>query len=234
MKTINILYLLLLVITSIMSCQMSNFKGYDKYQTFNEFDLKGVNSPKLQSPFIFLKRESDTIFVIKSNKKDEIIEYVNKGEYWYRSFKIEEKPTIEERFLGRQYKIDRTPISCEKFIFNDTIIEYTYFIEESNKRSNSSIYVKTKDSILNLVIQDDDIKNINNPYNEIINFVRAYKKLFPYNDNQTYQPRFYYLFEKQIIGDTLYLYETKEIDKKLQYSIRLNSMGEFDLPPGIK
>lgn len=234
MRTIYISNVLLLVAISLSSCQMRNFKGYDKYQTFNEFELKGVNSPKLQSPFIFLKRESDTIFVVKSNKKDETIKYINMGKYWYTSMRTEEKPTFEERSLGAKLKIERLPQICEKFIFNDTIVEYVYLLQDETQRLSQEIYVKTKDSILNLVIQDDDIKNINNPYNEIINFVRAYKKLFPYNDNQTYQPRFYYLFEKQIIGDTLYLSETKEIDKKKQYSIKLNSMGEFDLPPGVK
>lgn len=232
MKTIYLSNVLLLVVMFLLSCQMKDLNGYDKCQTFNEFELKGVNSPNLQPPFIFLKKESDTIFVIKSNKKDETIKYVNKGRYWYSSTKLEEKPTFEERFFGVRLKIERFPQICEKYIFNDTIIEYVYLIGDKSQRFMQNIYVKTKNSILYLSIQDDDIKNTDDPYMEIINFVHNYKALFLYYTFD-YQPIYYRFFEKQISGGTFCLYEINGGKKKLQYSIKLNSLGEFDLSPGI-
>ena len=50
------------------------FQGYCqfvRYQTFDEYKMEGITNKRIRRPCVFIKWESDTIFVIKSNDKDE-------------------------------------------------------------------------------------------------------------------------------------------------------------------
>ena len=210
---------------------MENNKEYTKYQTFDEYKLMGVRRFIIREPYVLVKKELDTIFVIKSNDRNKLIKYVNRGAYWYSKLIIEE-PLPDD---GVIYLLDTTPTICEKFIYNDTVIEYKYqyrhlsgdSIYRSNRRSNRDILVHTKKDCIILSIQDDDIKNYDDPFNEIKEFVLNYKEIFPLY-SPGYQPRCYSIFEKQIKGNIISIYEIDGENKKFVSSKKMNSLGEFD------
>ncbi len=205
--------------------QMKGQNGYVKYQTFDEYKMEGVGNKKIQCPYVLVKKEADTIFVIKSNDREKKIKYINKGDYWYTKLQIEEELPFLETI-------------CEKFIYNDTIIEYEYFyihkagyltdsLKRSNLRRNSGIYIHTKKDCLILSIARDDIKNYDNPFNEIKELVTNYKEIFPYY-SPGFQPRWYTMYEKHTEGNTLSIYEINGKNKKYVASKQMNSLGEFD------
>ncbi|MBO4581829.1 MAG: hypothetical protein J5701_06055 [Bacteroidales bacterium] len=228
LKKLNIIKIVyLLIILSVLSIQVKGQNDYVKYQTFDEYKLEGIGEKKIKRPYVLVKRENDTIFVVKSNDRKNVIKYVNRGDYWHTILQIEERWSFWETF-------------CEKFIYNDTVVEYKYkywhdygYLIDSSKRSNirinKGIYVHTKSICINLSIQGDDIKNLDNPYNEIKQFVVNYKEIFPlYLSSPGYQPRWYSIYEKHIAGNRLSIYEMKGVNREFTASKKMNSLGEFD------
>ena len=51
----------------MLSFQMKGQNGYVKYQTFDEYKLMGIGHSDIRDPYVLVKKEADTIFVIKSN-----------------------------------------------------------------------------------------------------------------------------------------------------------------------
>lgn len=222
LKKLNIIKIVyLLIILSVLSVQVKGQNDYVKYQTFDEYKLEGIGEKKIKRPYVLVKRENDTIFVVKSNDRKNVIKYVNRGDYWHTILQIEERWPILDTF-------------CEKFIYNDTVAEYIYqywynygHLIDSPERINKGIYVHTKRICIALTIQGDDIKNLNNPYNEIKQFVVNYKEIFPLFSPE-YQPRWYSIYEKHIAGNRLYIYEMKGVNREFTASKKINSLGEFD------
>ena len=222
---------LILMLLFMLSCQIKQQNGYIQYQTFDEYKLIGVGNTEIKEPYVLVKKELDTIFVIKSNDKEKVIKYINKGDYWYSKsiIEVEAPPDEEEPCL-----LDMTPTVCEKFIYNDTIIEYKYQYDYqigSSKRNNqrimSDILVHTKKNCLILSIQDDDITNYDDPFNELKAFVTNYKEIFPlYSPGD--QLRYCTIYEKRIERNILSIYEINGENKRFVSSKIINNLGEFD------
>jgi len=222
---IKIYSTIILLLLSI-SCQMENNKEYTKYQTFDEYKLMGVGNTNIKEPYVLIKKELDTIFVIKSNDREKVVTYINKRDYWYSKTIIEVEAPPDN---GELYKLDMTPTVCEKFIYNDIIVEYNYLLDDKLKRFGSDIYVHTKKDCIKLAIQDSDITNYDDPFNEIKAFVVNYKKIFPaYPYPAIYEPRYYTMLEKHVEGNVLTIYEIEEEKKRFVASKKMNSLGEFD------
>jgi hypothetical protein len=209
----------------VLSFQIKGQNSYVKYQTFDEYKMEGIKDEKIKRPYVLVKKEFDTISVIKSNDKEKTIKYINRGNYWHTVLQIKEKWFFLETI-------------CEKFIYNDTVIEYKYqykhpidyfsdSLKRCNQRSNCGIYVHTKNNCLDLVIQNSDITNYDAPFKEIKEFVINYKEIFPLYSSK-YQPRYYSIFEKHIEQNILSIYELDGDNKKFVASKKMNSLGEFD------
>jgi hypothetical protein len=139
--TVSLLIVILLNATGLLSCK-TNTKGYVKYQTFDEYKLEGVGNFNIQHPYVLVKKEIDTIFVIKSNDKRNIIKYINKGEFWF--YQETEKPQ-----KGCCHKA-----LLKKFITNDTIFIFSYF-QASLRITTSTIIIERKED--KIVIGNDEI-----------------------------------------------------------------------------
>ena len=219
-----------LIMLYMLSFHLKGQTDYVKYQTFDEYKMEGVGyDKKIKRPYVFVKKEVDTISVIKSNDRDKVIKYVNRGDYWHTIFQIAEKLSYIETI-------------CEKFIYNDTVIEYKYKyshqygylcagIIDSSKRSNQryhcDIFVHTKKDCLILSIQSNDIKNYDAPFSEIKEFVINHNEIFPLY-SPDYQLRWYSIYKKQVKDNILSIYEVDSTNKEFVSSKKMNSLGEFD------
>jgi len=220
----SIINIIIIMSINFVSCG-SKYNDYTKYQTFNENELKGEGTKNIKKPCVFVKEEQDTIFVIKSNRKDEVLKYVNKGEYWCRYIKIQGKPS--------NLKLSTTPKIYERFITKDTIIEYYYYLEDGN-RIDETIKLKINNICITLIDNNLKFSDINNPFPELKFIVDNYKENYPSKSTAIdYQPKYYYVYEKEISKDYLYVYELKGNQKRKVSINKLNSLGEFDISPKI-
>ena len=230
-------YLIFILLFLNISCQMANnnkscqekdnkeycqieSNEYVKYQTFDEYKLMGVVCSDIKEPYVLAKKELDTIFVIRSNDSEKIIKYISKGAYWYSKSII----YVDTIPLAKQIL---WPTIYEKFIFDNTVIEYRYLLNDNLEKIDQYIYVHTKKDCIILAIQDNDIKNDAVHYNEIKEFVMNYKKIFPLY-SPGYQPRSRRIYEKHIEGNILSIYRIDKKNKKIVLSKEMNSLGEFD------
>jgi len=221
MKEVGLFFSLILLFTSF---QMKGQKGYVRYQTFDEYKLKGAGHSNIREPYVLVKKERDTIFVIKSNDKGKTIKYINKGKYWYSEsiIKVKEPP------VGSLWLLDMSPTVYEKFIYNNIIVEYKYWLNNELERYGSYIYIHTKKKCIELVIQNSDITNYDDPFNEIKELVINYKTVFSLYSPDYHQSRCYYIYEKQIEGNIFSVYEIVGENKRFISSKKMNSLGEFD------
>lgn len=210
--------------------------NYVKYQTFDEYKMEGIGTKKIKRPYVLVKKENDVIFVKKIEKNKgtnecncvEEIKYINKGDYWYAAIKSEPNRTSSKR-SRRIIPMPCTPIFYEKFIFSDTVVEYKYIysLKNSIKRLNQFIYINTKEYCIILSIEENEIKNQDEPYNEIEKLVANYKEIFPLHSSSN-SSRYYSVFEKHIEKDILSIYEINGENKKFISSKKMNNLGEFD------
>lgn len=211
MKNIYLLIFLLLVFFEANSQQK-----FVKYQTFDEYKMQGIKEKRIKYPCVYIKENGDTIFVRKSYDKN-IITYIKKPDFWYTKLKIEEKSTFTDR-----YRV------CEKFIYNDTIIEYEYIKKNDGKIFGITIFVHTKTDYLQLNLSDTDINNSSNVYKQIKKLVNNYKDFFPLYVSGKYQPRDYIFYSKHIDKNILTIYEVNEQGRTHVASKKMNTLGEFD------
>ncbi len=208
-----------------ISCKRE-LPGYQKYQTFDEYSLKGITDGDIYPPYVYVKKGKDTICVLKSDNLENNIKYVNMGDYWYSFLKIEDKPNLFSRLF---YKCWDLPVVYEKFIFNDTIMMYKYMLNEDLKIIDSDIIVKTYKYNLYISVPDSSISDISdkdNLFRKMKNIVINYKKYIP-KITSNHETSFYRLYEKVINQHSYTLYDNESIvaEKKME------NLGEFGLDP---
>jgi len=251
----------------IVSCSLILFtscnqipEGYKKYQTFDEYSLKGVNySGKIIEPYVIVKMGKDTILVKIRNKfkfklenyfnmdfslknhkyihsgeygeNGELIMYIKKGIYWYNIKREQVDPK-----LYFTTKCDTVPYYTEKFIYNDTIMTYSYYME-LNKKYSQSLQFETKNNIFWLSLNINFNVDEKNKFIQLKNQFVNYKTKFPFRNNSIRQEQYSHFYNKYNIKDSLFIYE---FDEKKTYKLgclndarKLNSLGEFDPRLGV-
>jgi len=186
---------------------MKGQKGYVKYQTFDEHKLKGVGRFNIKEPYVLVKKELDTIFVIKSNDRgNNVLRYINKGKFWYYQ---EPEKQQDECMINSISK---------RFITNDTVFVFTHFSMTGS--THATIVIATKKELT--VIRGCKIlfDNEENVFKKIQNIASIYKDSFPYSDeaddipysDDEYENGFcwYQTFIKVFKGKQLYLYDSKD------------------------
>jgi hypothetical protein len=198
-------------------------EGYSKFQTFDEYCLKGVVGNKVVSPFVSIKKTKDTISIFVNNR---FIQYINLGDYWYNLTKKQESYSPE-------CKCDTTPYYIEKFIYNDTIMQYEYFLKRGRMRAETLKFI-TRNNIIILSDSAGFIANKGNKFKQLkkyaINFRFSFEVCYK---SDSYQRKFYSYYRKIQKGDSLLLYENigNKLFKfgSLVSAKKLNSLGEFGL-----
>ncbi len=206
--------------------RLKEIKGYRIYQTFNEYKLQGIGTTNIKSPYVYVRDEKNAIYVIKSNE-NQIIKYLKKRDYWYIHWKMKNDVDSDCKCgLVQSWDV------CERFIFNDTIMDYNYNLDKDNEskkisRLTLAVRVRTekKEMLLTPLFK---IKNLDNPFPELKFFVENYKKIYTPDSYTNYRKSMFIEVGKEIKNDTLYSYKKEGDLTRIQY-IKLNSMGEYDI-----
>lgn len=203
-------------------------KGYTKYQTFDEYTLQGVTvKGKLKTPFVAIKFTHDTIFMLvyENQKQTQKLEYLNNISYWYSIKKEQIDPKLAENC-----KCDTTPRYIEKFIYNDTILEYSYYLERTNSKFSESLTVFTRNNNIHISPVRFNIQE-KSKFAQLKEIVNNYKIKYPYSKPGYVQKSYYEIEYRFYKGDTVFVYEN---DGNPKYKIGylravyvLNSLGEF-------
>lgn len=178
-------------------------------------------------PCVAVKTEKDTINVIVYYlfQKNRHLKYVNKGDCWY-NLTIEQ---IDPKLYATT-KCDTVPHYFEKFIYNDTILRYGYYLERNAAKTSEGLEIETRNNLIYISPKSFDLQKKNN-FIRLKDFTVNYKSKYPYYE-PSFQESFYQFYNKLISGDTLSIYEN---DGKHNYRLGclqgkylLNSLGEFD------
>ena len=211
---------------------------YDMYQTFDEYSMCGIGDA-IQTPFVYVKKSNDLIFVKISNCLDSTIiyRYDKKNDFWYN-----------ERYLDwNKHEYSKNdiygPRKYSRYIFNDTIIEIkeSFSIDDYNNRkkeSNTQFFVKTRKGCLQIQYLRE-VVNISkdNMFSDIKRIIKTYNKRTNLMNVDRYVSIFggdgYLLFNKEIRGDSLIF--SSETQKEIFFcKYPLNSLGEFGCGAGLE
>jgi len=217
----NILMIYFLSLCS--SCQ-NNYSEYQVYRTFDEFALKGINHlTETKKPYVRVKTCDDTIDVLIFQKKDEVLayHYINYGEFWFSQVKEQQK-------YEPNCSCDTTPHFKEKYIFNDTIMIYKYFMNYLGIKSVESLSFITRKDKLILYFSVPSQNSIVKKFNIFKQYQYNYRKNFNQYDSSIPQSRFYAYYTKKTIGDTLYIFKIEKGAEVLYETRLINQFGEFD------
>lgn len=222
-KAITIITLMLM----LYGCMLMP-DGYTKYQTFDEYTLSGIKpNGTLKSPFVAIKYTSDSVSVLVYDQ-NKIIErhlYQKRSSYWFSIKREQINPKLAE-----DCKCDTTPRFTEKYIYNDTIIEYAYHATSTDKKSPDFLSVYTPNN--NIYISPEEFNIYENiKFEQFKNAVKNYNIKYPYFKPGTNQKSFYQIESKIFKGDTLFIYEKNGNPNYkigcLRSAAILNSLGEF-------
>lgn len=203
--------------------------GYRIYKTINEYNLMGVNQVgPIVKPYVAIKRDKDEIFVLilgDTNGK-RLIKYENKGDYWYSFEKIRKKHIPK---CG----CDTTPFCVEKYIYNDTIVKYSYYLRADSVKISEVVTIKSHSALLRLISSKGFSLN-KDDYNKLIEIINSYKSNFKPYEPSIFQPKYYSLYRVNITEK--YFYYLEDIGNSIYEksdtvtTLDLNNLGEFGAP----
>ena len=225
MKTKTITVIVLIVM--LYGC-LSIPDGYTKYQTFDEYTLSGIKPTEtLKSPFVAIKHASDSISVLvyDQNKVIKRHLYKKKNSYWFSIKREQIDPKV-----AANCKCDTTPRFIERFIYNDTILEYSYYVNKTNNKSVESFSVFTRNNDTHISPEKFNISE-KRKFEQLKEIVKNYNLKYSYFKPGEIQKSYYESVDKYFKGDTLFVYEKNGNPKYkigcLQSAAILNSLGEF-------
>lgn len=212
-------YSYLVLVFLLISCQNTS-KEFIRHQTFDEYKLKGINTHSgIKSPYVFIKTGLDTITVIKSNDKKRTKQYLKRKDYWY---------TETEKDVYNK-------VSEKKFIFNDTLLYYSYLPMPGSRSGTTGecVILETKEKRI-IVFNNPIIYNSEfELFNSLKEAISTYKNLLLENDTLTeyHLKNKYRILTKKFKDNNLYLYNYigKDLDHELFDAYRMNSLEEYDL-----
>ena len=215
----------------LLTCCTQIPEGYVKYQSFDEFALKGYGAGQLKEPYVAVKNGKDTIFVLIYERlhKETLIKYVNHGDYWYNLKR-------EQKKYDPKCECDTTPHFTESFIYNDTIMEYSYYLKGGIEKLNELLKFSTTKNEIWLLSKTGFHAYTNDKFHQLKLFLVNYKTNFENYEPSLYQKQYYHNYSKLLKNDTLFVRENigNKTNKfgDLVVVRKLNSLGLFDPDKG--
>jgi TonB family protein len=187
----------------------------ERYQTFDECTMTGKGLATC-SPFVYVKKQNDSIYVFSSNTNDSIRLYIKLyNNVWYSH--MEYDMWKKKDYIPTKDKLSKIARTYDRFFFNDTILEIkTGYI--AGKQYHELI-VKCKNNLYY-------IRNINVfNYSKITDLRRIVNNLISSTDKCANK---YTLREEK----ERYVYEGE--NKSDSYSYERKAYGLWGIQPGIE
>ena len=176
-------YILIGTILLLLGCNENskpNLEGFDNYRTFDEYKIEGIaklDTIQNNMEYFSIRKYKHDSIKVYNHKEERMVTYIKKDKYWYS--KLVEYDVMPQDEIEDDAKVDI------KYIFNDTIVNYVYYVGGKNdlyKKDESAdleIYtkknefgVKMKNIDLNFVIIHEVINHLkNNTFKNSIYFV---------------------------------------------------------------
>jgi len=187
----------------------------ERYQTFDECTMAGKGRATY-SPFVYVKKQNDSIYVFSSNTNDSIRLYVKLyNNVWYSH--MEYDMWKKENYTPTKDKLSKMARAYDRFFFNDTIleIETSYYAGKQYQQ----LFIKCKNNLY--CIRTIDGLN----YSKIADLRRIVNNLILSNDKRVDK---YTLREEK----ERYVYERN--NKSDSYSYERKAYGLWGIQPGIE
>ena len=187
----------------------------ERYQTFDEYTMSGKGQ-STNSPFVYVKKQNDSIIVFSSNKNDSVRLYIKLyNDVWYSHMEFD--MLKKDNYIPTKDKLSKIARTYDRFFYNDTIleIETDYILGEQYHQ----LYIKCKKDLYH-------IRNIGNLNNSRIADLRVtVHNLILSNDKRVNK---YTLREEK----ERYIYEGVKNDDS--YSYERKAYGLWGLQPGVE
>lgn len=200
-----------------------NLSEFRRYQTFDEFKMKGVGKP-IHEPFVYAKTEKEKITVIVSDDTMNVMTYYLRDGLWYihMDFDLWKK----DLNIVKSSK-ENWARSYDRICGNDTIVELRWYY--MNKYISKCFWLKTsKDCIRSQSLNAEYFSNKDNIYESLRKFTNEFLKEENGLKNNTNEPLRYKKYT---------LYENKDaywyIGEKDSLCFKKNSLGFFGIQPGF-
>lgn len=146
--------------------EQHRYDGYKRYQTFDEFQMKGVGEPT-DTPFVYVKKGVNKISVYRSDFPDVELKYIRNDDHW-------ESIAISDG--SKLMKYDKHDVDTYyRFFFRDTILNYNpQRCATCGLFHDKYIVVQTKQGKYVEIILEND-SQIQNNYQELVHCARCYR-----------------------------------------------------------
>lgn len=187
----------------------------ERYQTFDECTMTGKGRATY-SPFVYVKKQNDSIYVFSSNTNDSIRLYTKLcNNVWYSH--MEYDMWKKKDYIPSKDKLSKIARTYDRFFYNDTILEVmTGYIAG---KQYHELFVKCK----NILYIIRNIEELN--YSKIEYLRRIVNNLILSNDKRVNK---YTLREEK----ERYVYEGD--NKSDSYSYERKEYGLWGIQPGIE
>ena len=178
-----------------------------KYQTFDEFELKGKGKAD-KSPFVYVKRLQDTILVVSTKKEDSIRLYMRIDKnLWYN--RLEYDMQRRNEVLARVY---------DRYIYNDTLLEVKNFYGKDYVRSE--YIVKCKNKLFEIANRNLNAKN---------NINAVMRQIYKITNHEVNNVNEYRLDSDELT----YNYTSFRSGDAVSYTYKRDAYGLWGIQPGI-
>jgi hypothetical protein len=187
----------------------------ERYQTFDECTMAGKGRAT-SSPFVYVKKQNDSIYVFSSNANDSVRLYIKLyNNFWYSH--MEYDMWKRKDYIPSKDKLSKIARTYDRFFFNDTILEVkTGYIAG---KQYYELFVKCKNNLY-LIRSIDDYN-----YSNIEDMRRIVNNMILSNDKRVNK---YTLREEK----ERYVYEGD--NKSDSYSYERKAYGLWGIQPGIE
>lgn len=201
---------------------------YKKFQTFNEFNLRGEGKIR-NKPFVYVKELEDTIIVRVSNDKNRAIRYINMNEVWqsYQEFDMQKKGMPIQKDSR-----EKPARSYFRIFKGDSIFELACTYPEY---PTQDLYIKTKNNCVLISLNDQEFVNItSHPIEKIMEIVSNYKNGQYENRTLIDKPYKFTKFENNKFYYFVYtISNTYGVEHADTLIIPKTSLLEFGIGPGL-
>lgn len=225
----NIFFSVIFTAFFISACKHSqenlSLDGFSKYQTFNEYNMKGEGNV-VDSPFVYIKSSDNEIIVVPSNDIEARIKYTyhSNGDYWSSNSKYCSKEDVDV---------------C-RYFFRDTIVEHEIAKCSGDKKViSNNLFIKTKNTLVNIRLQENELLSDECKFDKILNICRNYPtsrlnlaKVDEFQDVAS-ATEGYLSYKRVDQGDTI-IYQCETVKSTLSILYVEKSLAEWGYQPCLE